>query len=57
MIGHKPSPFYAEHFGISHVMIGCAVSEIARETIFALEFYSIVDRYKAKVTKNKDCDC
>ena len=24
-------------------MIGCAVSEIARETIFALEFYSIVD--------------
>ena len=34
LIGHKPSPIHAEHFGISHVMIGCTVSEIARDDHF-----------------------
>ena len=25
MVGHKPSPFYAEHFGISYVTFGGVV--------------------------------
>ena len=25
MVGHKPSPFHAEHFGISYVIFGCTV--------------------------------
>ena len=43
MVGHKPSPIHAEHFGISYVWMGLIVPENTFLEVGPIGFYSDSD--------------